>query len=96
MGVEVQKFFPNKLKYRGCLTFMSCKTKLDGCLLKDDSARVLDVIRGAIVFVMGSPIDFEEIPSQLKAFVDRTPYTLFRTFTSIFSSAVWLAVNSSL
>jgi multimeric flavodoxin WrbA len=71
-GAEVQSFALNKLKYRGCQACMTCKTKLDRCVLKDDLTQVLDAIRDANVLVMASPIYYGEVSSQLKAFIDRT------------------------
>ena len=72
VGAEVQTFSLNKLKYRGCQACMTCKTKLDRCVLKDDLTQVLDAIRDAQVLVMASPIYYGEVSSQLKAFIDRT------------------------
>ena len=71
-GAEIQTFALNKLKYRGCQACMTCKTKLDHCVLKDDLTEVLDAIRDAQVLVMASPIYYGEVSSQLKAFIDRT------------------------
>ena len=67
LGAEVTTFALNKLKYRGCQACMTCKTKLDKCVLKDDLAEVLDAIRDAEVLVLATPIYFAEISSQLKA-----------------------------
>ena len=71
-GAESQTFALNKLKYRGCQACMTCKTKLDRCVLKDDLAQVLDAIRDADILVMASPIYYGEVSSQMKAFIDRT------------------------
>ena len=72
LGANVTTFALNKLKYRGCQACMTCKTKLDKCVLKDDLAEVLDAIRDANVLVMASPVYYGEVSSQLKAFIDRT------------------------
>jgi multimeric flavodoxin WrbA len=72
LGAEIQTFALNKLKYRGCQACMTCKTKLDRCVLKDELGDVLDAVRGAEVLVMASPIYYGEVSSQLKAFIDRT------------------------
>ena len=56
LGAEVTTFALNKLKYRGCQACMTCKTKLDKCVLKDDLAEVLDAIRNAEVLVLATPI----------------------------------------
>jgi multimeric flavodoxin WrbA len=72
LGADVQTFALNKLSYRGCQACMTCKTRLEKCVLKDDLADVLDAIREADVLVMATPVYFWEITSQLKAFIDRT------------------------
>jgi multimeric flavodoxin WrbA len=51
---------------------MTCKTKLEKCVLKDDLAQVLDAIHEADVLVMATPTYFGEVSSQLKTFMDRT------------------------
>ena len=71
-GAESQTFALNKLQYRGCQACMTCKTKLDRCVLKDDLAHVLDAIRDADILVMASPIYYGDVSSQMKGFIDRT------------------------
>jgi multimeric flavodoxin WrbA len=71
-GASIQRFSLNKLTYRGCQACMTCKTKLDRCVLKDDLAEVLEAIRDADVLVLATPVYFGEVSSQLKAFIDRT------------------------
>ena len=71
-GANAQIFNLNKLKYRGCQACMGCKTKLDRCVLKDDLSEVLDSVRNADVLVMAAPTYWGDVPSQLKAFMDRT------------------------
>ena len=72
LGSNVQTYVLNKLKYRGCQACMTCKTKLDTCVLKDELAQVLDAIREADILVMATPIYYGDVSSQLKAFIDRT------------------------
>lgn len=71
-GAESQTFALNKLKYRGCQACMTCKTRLDRCVLKDDLTQVLDAIRDADILVMASPIYYGDVASQMKGFIDRT------------------------
>jgi len=71
-GATVKRFALNKLSYRGCQACMTCKTKLDRCVLKDDLTEVLDAIRDADILVMATPVYYGEVSSQLKAFIDRT------------------------
>ena len=72
LGATVTTFVLNKLTYRGCQGCMTCKTKLERCVLEDDLAAVLDAVAGADVVVMASPIYFGEVSSQAKGFIDRT------------------------
>ncbi len=72
LGADIQMFKLNKLKYRGCQACMTCKTKLEKCVLKDDLSEVLDAIRNADVLVMATPTYYGDVSSQLKAFMDRT------------------------
>jgi multimeric flavodoxin WrbA len=81
-GAVVQRFSLNKLTYRGCQACMTCKTKLDRCVLKDDLAEVLDAIRDADVLVLATPVYFGEVSSQLKGFIDRTFSYLVPDYTT--------------
>lgn len=71
-GAEIDHFYLNKLKFRGCQACMTCKTKLERCVLKDELTQVLDAVREADVLVMATPIYYGDVSSQLKAFIDRT------------------------
>jgi multimeric flavodoxin WrbA len=71
-GATIQKFMLNKLDYRGCQACMTCKTKLDRCVLKDDLTAVLDAVRTADVLALATPVYYADISSQLKGFVDRS------------------------
>ena len=72
LGSQVKTFALNKLNFCGCQGCMTCKTKLDKCVLKDDLAEVLDAIREADVLVLATPTYFADVSSQLKTFMDRT------------------------
>ena len=76
LGAEVQTFALNKLKFRGCQGCMTCKTKLDKCVLNDELTEVLEAIRETDILAMASPTYFAEVSSQLKGFIDRT-YSYF-------------------
>ncbi len=71
-GAKIQTFALNKLTYRGCQACMTCKTKLDRCVLKDDMEPVLDAVRDADILVLASPIYYGDLTSQMKGFVDRS------------------------
>jgi NAD(P)H-dependent FMN reductase len=72
LGAEVKTFVLNELDYRGCQGCMTCKTKLDKCVLKDDLTEVLEAVRDTDLLVLASPVYFWDVSSQLKAFIDRT------------------------
>ncbi len=71
-GAEITTFSLNKLTYKGCQACMTCKTKLDKCVLKDDLTQVLDAVRDADILLMATPVYFGEVSSQMKGFIDRT------------------------
>jgi multimeric flavodoxin WrbA len=72
LGAEIQTFSLNKLNYRGCQACMTCKTKLDSCVLKDDLSEVLKAVRSTDILVVASPVYWYDISAQLKTFIDRT------------------------
>ena len=71
LGAEVQTFALNKLNYKGCQACMTCKTKLDRCVIKDDLTAVLDSIRETDVLIMATPVYFSDVTSQMKGLIDR-------------------------
>lgn len=71
-GASVETVHLNELTYRGCQSCMDCKGKTDHCTVEDDLTAVLDAVREADVLVLGSPIFFGEVSSQLKGFIDRS------------------------
>jgi multimeric flavodoxin WrbA len=81
-GASVRTFALNDLRYRGCQACMTCKTKLDRCVLEDDLTEVLAAVRETDVLVMASPIYYGEVSSQLKGFIDRTFSYLVPDYTA--------------
>ncbi len=71
LGSEVQTFALNKMTYRGCQACMTCKTKLDRCVLQDDLTEVLDAVRETDLLVMATPVYFSDVTFQMKGFIDR-------------------------
>ena len=71
LGSEIQTFALNKMTYRGCQACMTCKTKLDRCVLQDDLTEVLDAVRETDLLVMATPVYFSDVTSQMKGFIDR-------------------------
>jgi len=81
-GATVRSFSLNKLTYRGCQGCLTCKTKLDRCVLEDDLTDVLDAVRDADLLLMASPVYYGEVSSQLKGFIDRTFSYLVSDYTT--------------
>ncbi len=72
LGVSVEKVHLNSLSYRGCQACMKCKGESEVCIIQDDLTQVLESASQADVLVLGSPIYFGEVTSQMKGFIDRT------------------------
>jgi len=71
-GVDIQEVNLNKLDFKGCQGCMSCKTKTDRCVVKDDLEHVLDSIHETDLLVISSPVYMGGVTGQLKCFLDRT------------------------
>jgi len=72
LGATVKTRHLNRLNYKGCQGCMACKGKSDICILKDDLTDTLAEAADADVLVLGSPVYFGDVTSQLKGFIDRT------------------------
>lgn len=82
LGAEVQRFFVNKMEFKGCQGCEECKTKSDRCVLEDELTPVLEVIKQADALVLASPVYFGDISGRLKCFFDRTYSYLNTDFSS--------------
>jgi multimeric flavodoxin WrbA len=97
LGVEVRKFFLNKMDFRGCQGCESCKTTSDRCVLEDELTEVLEAIKEADTLVLASPVYFGDISGHLKCFFDRTYSYLNPDFSSRLPSgkkAVFILVQA--
>jgi len=58
-----------------CLAHDTC-ADLEACLVEDDAAGVLDRVYAADCVVLGTPVYYENVSAQMKAFIDRNlfPY----------------------
>ena len=70
-GASVEAYRLNQMSYQGCQACMSCKTKTEACILKDDMTPVYEAINGADVLVLASPVYFGDFSGQLKTAFDR-------------------------
>ncbi|WFD10222.1 flavodoxin family protein [Tepidibacter hydrothermalis] len=69
-GGEVVNFQPNKMKIMGCQACMICK-KEKRCVINDEMVKIYNAVDESDVIVVGVPIYFHEMSSQLKTVVDR-------------------------
>lgn len=71
-GHEVEFVALDNLAPRGCRACDLCKTKLEGCAVRDGLGEVLEKARAADLWVVATPVYYGEVSAQLKAFIDRT------------------------
>ena len=72
LGGKIKNICLGKLKYSGCIACMACKKKSDKCVIKDDISDVLKKITKSDLIVIGSPVYYGDVSSQMKALIDRT------------------------
>lgn len=77
LGAEVERFRLNTMNYQGCIACNSCKTKTEHCVLQDDLSFVLEAVREAETLLIATPVYALDMPSKLKAFIDRC-YSFFK------------------
>jgi multimeric flavodoxin WrbA len=70
-NADIRKFYLRKMKYEGCRACYACQTKLDRCIINDDLSPVYNLIYSSDILLLATPIFFDNVPSQLKAFMDR-------------------------
>jgi putative NADPH-quinone reductase len=76
-GAEVTRFHLRKMRYSGCIACNACKKKAARCTLDDDLAPLLEAVREAEGLLVAAPVYFYDVPSQLKALMDRW-YSFFK------------------
>ena len=75
LGAETEMVYLYDLRFRGCVSCMSCKLKdnknLGRCVLKDELTPFLENARMADAIVLGSPIYFSEVTGEMRSFLER-------------------------
>ncbi len=71
-GAETEVFELYGMKYSPCTACMQCKGMSGACIVKDDASRLMDMIRGADVLVIASPVYAADVSAEMKAFIERT------------------------
>jgi len=71
-GAETVNIFLSEKEVKYCKGCLSCWIHTPGqCVIKDDMAEILSVCEGANIFVLATPLYFDNVSSTLKAFMDR-------------------------
>ena len=71
LGAKVERFRLSALTYQGCTACRACKTTSEQCVLEDGLSPVLDALIEADAFLLATPVYFLDMPSQVKALIDR-------------------------
>lgn len=74
-GAETDEIYLNRLTYQGCQGCMRCSPG-GRCILNDELTPALAALREAEAWVLATPIYYDSVSGQMKAFFDRC-----RTFT---------------
>lgn len=77
-GDAVETVYVNDLVVKPCIGCMACRTKGECLYSKDDSQRVLQMLRNADNIIIGAPCYWGNIPGQLKLLFDRMVYGMMR------------------
>jgi len=71
-GAETVSIFLSEHEIKHCKGCFSCWLNTPGeCIIKDDMAKVLSSCEGADIFVLATPLYFDNISGMLKVFMDR-------------------------
>ncbi len=69
-GAEVVKIYVRDMDFSGCLECGGCDDT-GACVVQDDMQGVYDVLLGARIIFLASPVFFYSLSAQVKAFIDR-------------------------
>ena len=72
-GAACETIVLSDLTVAPCLAHEGCGD-LAACLLRDDGATVLDRVYAADCLILGSPVYYENVSAQMKAFMDRNVF----------------------
>ncbi|HAM53822.1 MAG TPA: hypothetical protein DCP92_25165 [Nitrospiraceae bacterium] len=71
-GLEVQKFYPHRMKIGPCLGCWACWKKNAGvCIQKDDFGQILNAYKEADYLLLAAPLYFFGLPATVKNVIDR-------------------------
>jgi len=70
-GAETRIVNLREIRVKGCLGCDACKTDLGQCIQKDDVSPLLREMMECDAIVLGTPVYWFHVSSQMKAFIDR-------------------------
>jgi len=70
-GAETRLINLNQLNVKGCQACEACKKDLGKCFQKDDLSPLLKEMAECDAVVLGTPVYYYQVSSQLKALIDR-------------------------
>jgi multimeric flavodoxin WrbA len=73
LGVRTTKLLLGTLQIAPCLGHDACGT-YKHCTIKDDAPRVLDEVYAADGVLLATPVYYEDVTAQMKAFIDRSVF----------------------
>lgn len=73
-GIDCEMIQLSEKAVRGCIACYRCVQKKDGkcAVVNDDLNSILDKMKSADGIILGSPVYFADITSEMKAVIDRT------------------------
>jgi len=72
-GVRVEKIMLGERRVAGCLGHDDCADRR-ACPLGDDAAAILDAVYAADGLILATPVYYENVSAQMKAFMDRNVF----------------------
>jgi multimeric flavodoxin WrbA len=72
-GIRVEKIMLGEHRIAGCLGHDDCADRR-ACVLGDDAAGVLDAVYSADGLILATPVYYENVSAQMKAFMDRNVF----------------------
>jgi len=73
---EIHEILLSEKDIRYCKGCYSCWTKTPGrCIIDDDMKGLIEIMQGTDVFIIGTPLYFNNVSGTLKVFIDRLTAT---------------------
>lgn len=85
-GAETELIHLHKLDFSGCISCFACKRKdrkeIGVCAVKDDLRPILDKVREADAFIVGTPVYYGTETAATRAFLERVqfPYLNYENY----------------